>query len=100
MSVGDSVTYVTAAGHPLLRKVSIQFDWRDTLSDWSEFIPPDQFYYARHAFAHAGSMLVRARAKDSLEHVSDWSKPESVQVEAPKANDEARIPNDESSSNR
>ena len=80
VSVGDSVTYITAAGHPLLRKVSLQFDWGDTLSDWSEFIAADQFYYARHAFAHAGEMLVRARARDALDHISDWSKPESVLV--------------------
>jgi hypothetical protein len=78
--VGDTVTYVTAAGHPLRRKVSIQFDWGDTLSDWSEFMTADQFYYAPHAFARAGQMLVRARARDGLDHVSDWSKPESVQV--------------------
>jgi hypothetical protein len=37
-------------------------------------------------------MLVRARARDVLDHVSDWSKPESVLVEA---NAEARIPNDD-----
>ena len=95
VSVGDSASYVTAAGHPLGSKVSLQYDWGDTLSDWSEFIAADQFYYLRHAFAHAGTMLVRARARDELEHISDWSKPESVLVEAPKANDEARIPNDE-----
>ena len=89
--VGDSFTYVTAAGHPLLSKVSIQFDWGDTLSDWSEFIAANQFYYARHAFAHAGTMLVRARARDALDHISDWSKPDSVLVEA---NAEARITND------
>jgi hypothetical protein len=80
VSVGDSMTYVTAAGHPLGRKVSLQYDWGDTLSDWSEFIAASQFYYLRHAFAHAGTMLVRARARDALEHISDWSKPESVTV--------------------
>jgi hypothetical protein len=90
VSVGDSVTYITAAGHPLLRRVSIQFDWGDTLSDWSEFIAADQFYHSRHAFAHPGEMLVRARARDALDHISDWSKPESVLVEA---NTEARSPN-------
>jgi hypothetical protein len=92
VSVGDSVTYITAAGHPLGSKVSLQFDWGDTLSDWSEFIAADQFYRARHAFARAGEMLVRARARDALDHISDWSKPETVNVEV---NDEARIPNDE-----
>ena len=82
VSVGDSVTYVTAAGHPLLRKVSIQFDWGDTLGEWGEFIAADQFYHARHAFARAGTMLVRARARDAVDHISDWSKPETVQVTA------------------
>jgi hypothetical protein len=80
VSVGDSATYVTAAGHPLGHKVSLQCDWGDTLSEWSEFIAADQFYYLRHAFAQAGTMLVRARARDELEHISDWSKPESVTV--------------------
>jgi hypothetical protein len=80
VSVGDSVTYATAAGHPLLRKVSLQFDWGDTLSDWSEFIAAGQFYYLRHAFARAGTMVVRARARDALDHTSVWSKPESVLV--------------------
>ncbi len=80
ISVGDSSTFVTAAGHPLLRKVSIQFDWGDTLGDWGEFIPADQFFYVRHAFWYAGTMLVRARARDALDHISDWSKPESVTV--------------------
>jgi hypothetical protein len=92
VSAGDSVTYITAAGHPLGSKVSLQFDWGDTLSDWSGFIAANQFYYLRHAFAHAGMMLVRARARDTLEHVSDWSRPESVQVEA---DVEARIPDDD-----
>ena len=81
VSVGDSVTYITAAGHPLGRQVALQFDWGDTLSDWSEFMDADEFYHLRHAFAQAGTMLVRARARDTLDHISDWSKPESVLVE-------------------
>jgi|WetSurMetagenome_2_1015567.scaffolds.fasta_scaffold147517_1 hypothetical protein len=90
VSVGDSVTYITAAGHPLLRKVSLQFDWGDTLGDWSEFIAADQFYHARHAFARAGTMFVRARARDAVDHISDWSKPETVEVQT---RFEARNPN-------
>jgi hypothetical protein len=78
--LGDSATYITAAGHPLQRKVSIQFDWGDTLGDWGEFIPADQFYSVRHAFAVVGLKLVRARARDAHDHVSDWSTPESVTV--------------------
>jgi hypothetical protein len=80
VSVGDSATYVTAAGHPLNRRVAIQFDWGDTLGDWGEYIKPNVLFSARHAFSHAGTMLVRARARDTLAHISDWSKPESVLV--------------------
>jgi hypothetical protein len=97
ISVGDSATYVTAAGHPLGSKVSLQYDWGDTLSEWGEFIAANQFYYQRHAFAHAGMTLVRARARDALDHISNWSKPESVTVEA---NSEVRSSNSESNSNR
>jgi len=78
--VGDSVTYVTAAGHPLGRRVSFQFDWGDTVGDWSGFVRATEFFSARHAFTRGGVMLVRARARDTLEHVSDWSRPESVVV--------------------
>ena len=90
ISVGDSAAYITAAGHPLLREVSLQFDWGDTLGEWTGFIPADQFYYERHAFTRVGMMSVRARARDALDHISDWSKPETVLVEA---NTEARSPN-------
>ncbi len=80
VSVGDSANYVTAAGHPLRRDVSFQFDWGDTLGDWGEFVRADEFFTARHAFTRTGTMLVRARARDRLDHVSDWSRPESVRV--------------------
>jgi hypothetical protein len=91
VSVGDTVTYATAAGHPLQRRVAIQFDWGDTLGDWSGFVGAGESLTARHAFTRGGMMLVRARARDSLDHVSDWSKPESVQVV--EVNTEARSSN-------
>ncbi len=78
--VGDSASYVTTAGHPLLRRVAFQFDWGDTIGDWGGFVRAGEFYSARHAFIRGGVMAVRARAKDTLDHVSDWSGPESVVV--------------------
>jgi hypothetical protein len=78
--VGDSTAYVTTAGHPLQRRVAFQFDWGDTIGDWGGFVCAGEFYSARHAFIRGGVMAVRARARDTLEHVSDWSKPESVVV--------------------
>jgi hypothetical protein len=89
VSVGDSATYFTMAGHPLNKRIAFQFDWGDTLGEWSEYENPSLLFGARHAFSHVGTMAVRARARDTLGHISDWSKPESVLVQA---NDEARIP--------
>jgi len=80
VTVGDSANYVTTTGHPLGRKVSFQFDWGDTLGDWSEYVRPNVFFSVRHSFPHAGTMLVRARARDTLAYVTDWSKPETVLV--------------------
>lgn len=80
VAVGDSASYVTVAGHPLKRRVAFQFDWGDVVGDWSGFVDAGELYPARHAFTRGGLALVRARAKDTLEHVSDWSKPESVVV--------------------
>ncbi len=84
VKVGDTATYHTAAGDPLSRRVSIQFDWGDTLGDWGPFIAPNEPYFAPHAFSRAGTMLVRARARDSLEHFSNWSDAETVRVTAAK----------------
>jgi hypothetical protein len=78
--VGDSAAFVTAAGHPLQRRVAFQFDWGDTLGDWSGLVRAGEFFSAHHAFTRGGVMAVRARARDTLEHVSDWSKPETVVV--------------------
>jgi hypothetical protein len=78
--VGGSVAFVTAAGHPLQKRVAFQFDWGDTVGDWGGFVHAGEFFSARHAFTRGGVMAVRARAKDTLEHISDWSKPESVLV--------------------
>jgi hypothetical protein len=78
--VGDSVAYVTATGHPLLKRVAFQFDWGDTIGDWGGFVAAGEFFPGRHAFTRGGTMAVRVRAKDTLEHVTDWSRPESVFV--------------------
>jgi hypothetical protein len=80
VQVGDSVTYVTAAGHPLQERVAFQFDWGDTLGDWSGFVDAGEFFSVRHAFTRAGLALVRARAHDTLDHQTGWSRPESVVV--------------------
>jgi hypothetical protein len=78
--VSDSTSFITSAGHPLQKKVAFQFDWGDTTGDWSEFVRPGELFVARHAFTRGGVFAVRARAKDTLEHVTDWSKDDTVVV--------------------
>jgi hypothetical protein len=80
VAIGDSATYRTSAAHPLGKSVAFQFDWGDTVGDWGEFVAAGEFYSTPHAFSRGGTMAVRARARDTLEHVSDWSGPETVFV--------------------
>lgn len=79
--VEDTVAFATAASHPLLwERVAIQFCWGDSLDEWGEFDNPGATHVGRHAFIDPGVFEVKARAKDSLEYVSDWSKPSSLWV--------------------
>lgn len=80
VAVGDTVSFFGSADHPLGERVALQFDWGDILSDWSAFQAPGSIVKMRHAFWRGGFFGVRARARDSLEHVSGWSKPDSVLV--------------------
>jgi len=78
--VGDTVEVATTAGHPLGERVAIQLTWDDSIGDWSPFVDAGYPVTERRSFAVAGDHEVRARAKDSLEHLSDWSHPCSVRV--------------------
>jgi hypothetical protein len=80
VEVGDMASYTTAAGHPLNKDVGFQFDWGDTIGNWGEYVKAGENYTAAHVFARPGLVLVRARARDTLNHLTDWSKPESVVV--------------------
>ncbi|MFO7638965.1 MAG: PKD domain-containing protein [bacterium] len=81
--VGDSFGCMSSAAHPLNERVALQFDWGDTLGDWSDFVKPDSWLVVRHAYSDPGSYAVRARARDSLGHVSDWSDSTAVVARLP-----------------
>ncbi len=78
--LGDTVLFLTKANHPLGERIAIQFDWGDTLGCWGGFAEPGSIIKGYHVFYSGGIFEVKARAKDSLEHLSGWSKPESVLV--------------------
>jgi hypothetical protein len=76
----DTVHYVTSADHLLDERVALQFDWGDTLGEWSAYVAPGTWVARSHVYMEAGIRAVRARARDSLDHVSDWSNPCTVHV--------------------
>ena len=78
--IGDKVSFVTGASHPLGEYVAIQFDWGDTVGTWSGFVAPKSIVRGCHVYYGGGVFAVKARAKDRLEHLSGWSKPESIWV--------------------
>jgi len=81
VAVSDSFGYTTSASHLLMKPVALRFNWGDSVDEWSEFLPPGELYQRRHRFPRGGTFAVRAQAKDSREHLSDWSKAETVVVE-------------------
>ncbi len=79
--VGDTVQFITRAGHPLQERVAVQFCFGEVLTEWSRFVLPDSIVKILYVFLRPGVFEVRARAKDSLEHISEWSSPKVVWVE-------------------
>ena len=80
VALGDTVGFTAMAYHPLNERVALQFDWGDTLGEWSQFVQSGSFVWQHHAWFQGGWFAVRARARDSTGRVSDWSGPESVLV--------------------
>jgi hypothetical protein len=65
----------------LHERVAFRFDWGDgDTSGWGSFIRPGNQSAASHTFTRRCTCALRAQARDSLEHYSNWSKPESVFV--------------------
>ncbi len=80
VTVGDTISFYSLALHPLNELVAIQFDWGESLGDWSDFVLPGSLVRANHIYLQPGLYEVRCRAKDKKGFVSDWSLPETVVV--------------------
>lgn len=78
--VNDTVAFASSGNHPLGESVSLQFDWGDTIGEWSGFFVPGTIVSDRHAWFTVGIYEVRCRAKDRKGFISDWSLPETVAV--------------------
>lgn len=77
---GDTVAFASSALHPLNKLVSLQFDWGDTVGEWSGFVPPGTLVVKRHAYFISRIYQVRCRARDEAGFISEWSLPETVWV--------------------
>lgn len=75
--VGDTtkpIDFVVQTTDPESDHVSYEFDWGDgTTSEWLTFTNSGYEFSASHQYKTPGIFLCRARAKDSLENISDWS---------------------------
>jgi outer membrane protein assembly factor BamB len=76
-----SRSYSTVTTDPDGLPVAYQFDWGDVSSSaWSAFAPGDSRVSDTHTYTRGGTMLVRARAKNTRNGVSNWSETLHVSV--------------------
>ena len=67
-------SYSTVTTDPDGLPVAYQFDWGDVSSSaWSAFAPGDSRVSDTHSYTRGGTMLVRARAKNTKNGISNWS---------------------------
>ncbi|HDQ98821.1 MAG TPA: hypothetical protein ENN51_00840 [candidate division WOR-3 bacterium] len=79
------VTYFFSATttHPRGDSLWFQFDWGDTVGNWSGPVPSGSSYTGVRSWSEAGSYPVRVRARDADERTSGWSEPLAVTVIKP-----------------
>ena len=68
------VVFEASAGHVRDESVSLQFDWGDTLGDWTAFVAPGTLVSDSCAYPTLGARAVRARARDRNGTRSPWSR--------------------------
>jgi len=79
-TTGVAATFATKTTHPQGDSVRFQFNWGDTLGDWSTPVASDSVYREEHTFDTAGTYNVMVRAKDARNGTSVWSDPLAVTV--------------------
>ncbi len=76
----ESCQFSSSARHPEGLPLMFQFDWGDTVGDWSGPVPSESPCVVSHAFDSVGSYSVRARARAVDGIVSEWSLALAVEV--------------------
>jgi outer membrane protein assembly factor BamB len=76
-----AVDYAVQTTDPDKDKISYQLDWGDGIvTEWSQLLQSGYALYSTHLFKNIGTFLCRVRAKDTLNNISEWSKPCTVNV--------------------
>ncbi|MCK5636367.1 MAG: PQQ-binding-like beta-propeller repeat protein [Thermoplasmatales archaeon] len=70
---GTSYAYTFTSIDPDDDQVSYYIDWDDgDITDWTAFQPSGDSYSESHTWATKGTYTIRAKAKDTEGHESDW----------------------------
>ena len=75
-----ALAFSANADHVRAESVSMQFDWGDTLGNWTGFVPASVAVSDSHVYRTAGNYAVRARARDRAGNTSPWSLPDTVVI--------------------
>jgi hypothetical protein len=82
--VDSTYAFRTAGGDPNGDSIMFQFDWGNgDTSAWSGPVPESTFVMVTHSWTTVGDYLVRARAKDVNDLMSDWSGAHILTVKDP-----------------
>jgi outer membrane protein assembly factor BamB len=70
---GGAYAWTTSATSPYGESLFIQFDWGDTLGDWGGPVKSESTRIELHSYDTAGGYSVRARSRDKVGLLSEWS---------------------------
>jgi outer membrane protein assembly factor BamB len=78
---GITYHFSTSTYDPDEDSISYQFDWDDgDTSAWSDLVPDGVSYMMYKSWSAIGNYMVRARAKDNKDAISDWSNGQSIDI--------------------
>lgn len=61
--------------------ISYQFDWGDgDTTDWKEFLPDDTLITMAKSWSSQGTFLIKTRAKDQKDALTDWSEAHTIDI--------------------
>ncbi|MFO7676126.1 MAG: PQQ-binding-like beta-propeller repeat protein [bacterium] len=78
---GDTLHYAAVATDPEGRQLSYFFTWGDTCGgEWTPPAASGDTVLVRHVYSDSGAVVVRVRARDDADNLSEWSNPLEVSI--------------------